>query len=86
MNLEPRAAHRSARGSRLGAPTLAGMVIVTFVIASDGTVSSAVTKRSDLGRPDVEDGIVRVVFQARFPPPTGGGIVIARHPFLTSPG
>ncbi len=67
------------------APTLAGKVIVKFVIASDGTVSSAVTKRSDLGRPDVEDCIVNVVFQARFSPPTGGGIVIVSYPFLFSP-
>ncbi len=66
-------------------PNLAGKLVVKFVIAKDGTVSSAVTKSSTLGSPEVEACINHAVMGFVFPEPRGGGIVIVSYPFLFSP-
>jgi hypothetical protein len=66
-------------------PTIAGTVAVKFVIAKDGTVSSAVTKRTTLTVPAVESCLNSRFMGLVFPPPKGGGIVIVTYPFVFEP-
>lgn len=67
-------------------PALAGKITVKFVIAKDGTVSSATTKTSTMGSPAVESCINGRFMRFQFPEPKGGGIVIVSYPFIFSPG
>lgn len=67
-------------------PALAGKITVKFVIAKDGTVSSATTKSSTMGSPAVESCINGRFMRFQFPEPKGGGIVIVSYPFIFSPG
>ncbi len=67
-------------------PSLSGKVVVKFVIAKDGTVSSATTKSSTLGNGAVESCINGRFMRFQFPEPKGGGIVIVSYPFIFSPG
>jgi hypothetical protein len=67
-------------------PALAGKITVKFVIAADGTVSSATTKSSSMGNPAVEGCINGRFLRFQFPQPKGGGIVIVSYPFIFSPG
>ena len=67
-------------------PSLGGKVVVKFVIAKDGTVSSATTKSSTLANAAVEGCINGRFMRFQFPEPKGGGIVIVSYPFLFSPG
>ena len=67
-------------------PTLGGKIVVKFVIAKDGTVSSATTKSTTMGSPAVEDCINGRFLRFKFPEPKGGGIVIVSYPFIFSPG
>ncbi len=52
-------------------PTLAGRVTVEFVIAKDGTVSSAITKGSTLNNPAVESCLGDRFMRFQFPEPDG---------------
>jgi len=56
--------------------------VVKFVIAKDGSVSSASTKASTLNNPIVEKCINARFMRMRFPSPKGGGIVIVSYPFV----
>ncbi|MFN7144107.1 MAG: AgmX/PglI C-terminal domain-containing protein [Myxococcota bacterium] len=67
-------------------PTLGGKITVKFVIAKDGTVSSATTKSSTMSNPAVESCINGRFMRFQFPEPKGGGIVIVSYPFIFSPG
>ena len=67
-------------------PELGGKIVVKFVIAKDGTVSSATTKSTTMGSPAVEDCINGRFLRFKFPEPKGGGIVIVSYPFIFSPG
>ncbi len=67
-------------------PALGGKITVKFVIAKDGTVSSATTKASTMGSPAVEGCINGRFMRFQFPEPKGGGIVIVSYPFIFSPG
>ncbi|MCB9745873.1 MAG: AgmX/PglI C-terminal domain-containing protein [Alphaproteobacteria bacterium] len=67
-------------------PNLSGKIVVKFVIAKDGTVSSAATKASTMGSAAVENCINGRFMRFKFPEPKGGGIVIVSYPFLFSPG
>lgn len=67
-------------------PTLAGKVVVKFVIAKDGTVSSATTKSSTLAAPAVEACLNEAFMGFGFDAPAGGGIVIVSYPFVFTPG
>ena len=67
-------------------PNLSGKITVKFVIAKDGTVSSASTKSSTMGSPAVESCINGRFLEFQFPEPKGGGIVIVSYPFIFSPG
>jgi len=65
-------------------PTLGGKVVVKFVIAKDGSVSSADVKQGING---AVDGCIKGRFMRfKFPEPKGGGIVIVSYPFIFSPG
>jgi len=66
-------------------PDLAGKVVVKFVIAKDGSVSSATTASSTLGNPLVESCVNSRFLRFRFPAPKHG-IVIVRYPFVFRSG
>jgi hypothetical protein len=63
-------------------PKLFGKLVVKFVIAKDGSVSSASTKASTLKNPIVEQCVNSRFRRMRFPKPKGGGIVIVSYPFV----
>lgn len=67
-------------------PALTGKVVIKFVIAKDGTVSSSSTKSSSMNNKAVEDCINGRFMRFQFPQPKGGGIVIVSYPFIFSPG
>ena len=67
-------------------PSLGGKIVVKFVIAKDGTVSSASTKATTMGSPAVESCINGRFMRFKFPEPKGGGIVIVSYPFIFAPG
>jgi hypothetical protein len=62
-------------------PSLAGKVVVKFVIAKDGSVSSASKKTSTINNGAVEQCVVGRFMRMQFPEPKGGGIVIVSYPF-----
>ncbi len=66
-------------------PTLTGKITVRFVIAGDGSVSSASTKSSTLGSPSVEHCINKRFLTMEFPTPKRNGIVVVTYPFLFAP-
>ena len=67
-------------------PNLGGKITVKFVIAKDGSVSSAQTKNSTMKNPAVESCINSRFMRFKFPEPKGGGIVIVSYPFIFAPG
>ncbi len=67
-------------------PALGGKVVIKFVIAKDGTVSSASVKTTTMNNGAVEQCIVGRFMRMQFPEPKGGGIVIVSYPFIFSPG
>ncbi|MCB9673012.1 MAG: AgmX/PglI C-terminal domain-containing protein [Alphaproteobacteria bacterium] len=67
-------------------PSLGGKIVIKFVIAKDGSVSSASKKESTMNSAPVEQCIVGRFMRMKFPEPKGGGIVIVSYPFLFSPG
>jgi len=64
--------------------SLEGKVVVKFVIAKDGTVSSAKIWSSTMDNSRVENCIAQRFMRFEFPQPKGGGIVIVRIPFTFS--
>ncbi len=67
-------------------PSLGGKIVIKFVIAKDGTVSSAEKKTTTMNNGAVEQCIVGRFMRMQFPEPKGGGIVIVSYPFIFSPG
>ncbi len=67
-------------------PTLSGKVTVKFVIAGDGSVSSATTKSSTLDSVSTESCINGRFMRMEFPAPKRNGIVLVTYPFLFAPG
>jgi len=66
-------------------PSIAGEIVVKFVVEADGSVSSATAEEATL--PDeVVDCILGVFDQMVFPEPTNGGIVISTYPFVFTAG
>jgi len=63
-------------------PGLRGKLVVKFVIAQDGSVSSASTKSSTLRNRTVEECVNAEFRMMRFHRPKGGGIVIVSYPFV----
>jgi hypothetical protein len=62
-------------------PNMKGKVTVKFVIAKDGSVSSASKKTSTIKNSAVESCVVSRFKRMQFPKPKGGGIVIVSYPF-----
>jgi TonB family protein len=62
-------------------PTLSATLLLKFVIAADGSVSSAAAKRSS-GNADLDRCAIEKAKRWRFPEPRGGGIVIVTYPFV----
>jgi hypothetical protein len=67
-------------------PSLMGKIVVKFVVAKDGSVTSVTTKSSTMANPTLEGCINARFLRMRFPEPKGGGIVIVSYPFVFSPG
>lgn len=67
-------------------PMLGGRIVVKFVIAKDGTVSSATIRSTTMNNEKVEQAICGRFLKFQFPEPKGGGIVIVSYPFIFSPG
>jgi hypothetical protein len=67
-------------------PQLYGKIVIKFVIAKDGSVSSAKTNTSSMNNPIVENCICQRFMRFKFPQPKGGGIVIVTYPFVFKSG
>lgn len=67
-------------------PGLSGEIVVKFVIAKDGTVSSAVIESTTMHNEAVESAICGRFMGFQFPEPKGGGIVVTTYPFNFYPG
>ncbi|MBN2799037.1 MAG: AgmX/PglI C-terminal domain-containing protein [Deltaproteobacteria bacterium] len=65
---------------------LQGKVVIKFVIAKDGSVSSASVKQSTIDSSAVDSCVASRFMHMQFPQPIGGGIVIVSYPFLFAPG
>jgi len=63
-------------------PGLSGRVSIRFVIAPDGTVSTAQVATSTVGNDAVAECVRRAVTRVRFPRPQGGGSVTVTYPFM----
>ena len=63
-------------------PTLSGKVTMRFVIAADGSVSSASVKSSSLNSAGVDQCLNKTFYGLQFPQPRGGGTVSVSYPFL----
>ncbi len=66
-------------------PSLAGKVVVTFKIVSDGAVKDATVTESSLADATVGKCMVTAVGRWRFPAPEGGSVVVT-YPFVLEPG
>lgn len=76
------AAFRHAFESALKSdPNVAGKVTLEFVIGSDGRVERVRIIGDDATK-KVWDGLIAVAKRMKFPPPTGGGIIIVRYPLI----
>jgi len=67
-------------------PGLYGKIVIKFVIAKDGSVSSAKTNSTSMNNPIVENCICQRFMRFQFPQPKGGGIVIVTYPFVFKSG
>ena len=67
-------------------PGLYGKIVIKFVIAKDGTVSSAKTHTTSMNNPIVQNCICQRFMRFKFPQPKGGGIVIVTYPFVFKSG
>jgi hypothetical protein len=66
-------------------PDLVGKVLVEFVIAGDGSVSTAHVSEQTLSDAEVGKCIVSKVKTWSFPKPKGNGTVVVTYPFLFKP-
>jgi len=62
-------------------PNLSGKVVLSWIIAMDGSVRKARVKSSSLGNRDAESCMVRALESWRFPKPEGG-VVQVDYPFV----
>ena len=67
-------------------PSLQGKVTVKFVVAKDGSVSTANIKSSTVNNERLESCVAGRFLRMKFPAPKGGGIVIVSYPFVFSSG
>lgn len=66
-------------------PNLGGKVTATFTVGPTGSVLRSNISASTMGDAGVEQCIVRVVQQMRFPPCAGGGTADVTYPWLFKP-
>lgn len=66
-------------------PKLAGEATIKFVLANDGSVSSAHVLSTTLGAPEVEACVARRFTRMRFDAPETSGMVIVRYPLRFRP-
>ncbi len=67
-------------------PSLAGKISVKFIIAKDGSVSSATVAQSSMGSPAVESCVTGRFMRMQFPELRGGGIAVVKYPFVFAQG
>lgn len=67
-------------------PTLSGRINVRFVIARDGSVSSAAVSDNEIPDCDVAGCLLPVYRSLKFPKPEGGGVVTVVYPIMFAPG
>jgi biopolymer transport protein ExbD len=67
-------------------PERRARITMKFVIASDGTVSRAIVKESDIDDPTFHTCLTDTLRTFEFAEPKGGGIVHVSYPFVFSPG
>jgi TonB family protein len=63
-------------------PKLEGRVVIHFVIAPSGRVTTSEVQKSTLNNSAVGSCIARAVRRWRFPKPKGGGAVDVSYPFV----
>jgi len=63
-------------------PKIFGKIVINFVIAKTGRVSTSKVKRTTMGNRNVESCVATQIKKIRFPKPKGGGIVIVNYPFV----
>lgn len=63
-------------------PNLVGKVVLTFVIAADGTVKSVKVTNTTVGDEAFEKALMKIVKKWKFPKPVGGGEVMVSYPFI----
>ena len=66
-------------------PQLHGRVEVRLTIGPDGTVTKAEIARSTLNDKQVEQEMLKVLRQLKFPKPAGGGTMTVSYPFIFAP-
>ena len=66
-------------------PSLEGMMVVKFVVTTDGSVVGSEIEQSTLQDTTLESCIVKRVSTWRFPRPVGGGLVLVHYPFFFKP-
>ena len=66
-------------------PSLAGRVVLKFVIGKDGAVTSVEIKETTLADETLEACLSARFLRMRFPAPAGGGIVVVSYPLVFSP-
>ncbi len=67
-------------------PSLAGKISVKFIIAKDGSVSSATVANTSMGSPAVESCVTGRFMRMQFPELRGGGIAVVKYPFVFAQG
>jgi TonB family protein len=77
---------RCYRTELVARPTLAGRVLVEFLIGEDGLVREAAVARSELGAPRAEQCIVQAIRSWSFEEVPGEDAMLIRYPFDFSPG
>jgi hypothetical protein len=66
-------------------PSLAGRLVVSFMISPKGEVMSSLMQSATFNAPSVSSCVVQAVKRWEFPAPTGGGLVQVSYPFQFAP-
>jgi TonB family protein len=66
-------------------PSLAGRLVVSFMISPKGQVMSSLMQSATFNAPSVSSCVVQAVKRWDFPAPTGGGLVQVSYPFQFAP-
>lgn len=66
-------------------PELEGRVVMTWVIAANGSVVTSSVMETTLNNRNIENCLAQRIRRWNFPKPNGGGIVQVNYPFAFSP-